>query len=140
MQVLTLLGQLQGQTWSSRDELVQALIARGQDRGVALWLAMNVIVEQGRYRFSLELPRIHALINSYFSLDLWPALEQPGRTAFHLIIGDRSRVYDEAERARARALEAREAGRITIDVLPAGHWVHVEDFEGLLRVLLDRVP
>ncbi len=140
MQVLAMLDTLEGETWSSREDFVKTLVARGQDRGVALWLAMSVVAEGGRYRFSLELPRIHALIDSYFSLDTWPVLERELPTAFHLIIGDRSTVYDAIERARAEALVAKTSGRVTVDVLPAGHWVHVDAFEGLLRVLLDRVP
>lgn len=140
MQVLEILDTLVGETWSSREDFVKTMVARGQDRGVALWLAMNVVADQGRYRFSLELPRIHALLASYFSLDTWPVLERELPTAFHLIIGDRSKVYDKAERARAEALVVSTGGRVTVDVLPAGHWVHVDDFEGLLRVLLERVP
>jgi pimeloyl-ACP methyl ester carboxylesterase len=139
LQVLEILDSLGQQTWASRDDFVRALVARGQDRGVALWLAMNVAAVDGRYRFTLELPRIHALLESYFGLDTWPVLEHGSTTAFHLIIGERSAVYDEGERARAQSLAADSEGRITIDVLPAGHWVHVDDFEGLLRVLLARI-
>ena len=139
LKVLAILDQLQGQTWATRDEFVRALVAQGQERGVALWLAMNVVVDQGRYRFALELPRIHALLDSYFALDTWPLLERPTGPKFHLIIGARSAVYDEQERARARGLELTSNGRITVDVLPAGHWVHVDDFEGLLKTMLARV-
>lgn len=138
-QVLDLLDTLEGQTWASRDEFVRALTSQGQDRGVALWLAMNIVPDQGRYRFALDLSRIHTLLDSYLALDAWPVLERPAGPRFHLIIGERSGVYDEQERSRARALEAQSQGRITVDVLPAGHWVHVDDFEGLLKIMLARV-
>ncbi len=138
LQVISLLDTLTSLTWPSREAFVKALVDRGQDRGVAQWLAMNVQLRDGQYRFALEMPRIHALLDSYASLDLWPVLEGPGETNFHLIIGDRSKTYDAGERARASALAAASNGRITVDVLPAGHWVHVDDFEGLLRVLVKR--
>ena len=140
LQVLELLDALAGQTWANRDEFVRVLVSKGQDRGVAMWLAMNIVVEGGRARFALELPRIHSLLESYFSLDAWPVLEAAQGPAFHLIIGGRSGVYDESERAKARALAAGSNGRITLDVLPgAGHWVHVDDLEGLLKVLVERL-
>lgn len=138
--VLEILDALQGHVWPTREAFIRELMAQGQERGVAQWLAMNGVVEQGQYRLTLELPRIHALMRSYLSLDAWPALERACDTAFHLIIGDRSAVFDASDRLRARALAEQSNGRITVDVLPAGHWVHVDDFEGVLRVLLTRVP
>lgn len=140
LQVISLLDALAHESWASREAFVNALLARGQGRGVAQWLAMNIQLHDGRYHFALELPRIHALLESYASLDAWPVLERASDTMFHLIIGDRSETYDASERARASALAASSNGRITLDVLPSGHWVHVDDFEGLLRVLVNRLP
>ncbi len=140
MSVLRLLEALGTGPWPSREAFVRELVNGGQERGVALWLAMNLApAENGQFRLTLELPRIHALLESYFALDAWSVLERPSTTRFHLIIGERSLVYDQPERERAQALEASTAGRVTVDLLPAGHWVHVDDFEGLLRVLVRRL-
>jgi pimeloyl-ACP methyl ester carboxylesterase len=139
MHVLELLDTLEGRTWASRDEFVRTLMANGQARDIALWLAMNLISESGRVRFALELPRIHALLASYFSLDAWAVLEQNSGPQFHIVLGERSGVYDDQDKARLAALQATSKGRISVDTLPAGHWVHVDDFEGLLRVLVNRI-
>ena len=53
----------------------------------------------------------------------------------HLVIADRSASYSGVDRERARALAGE---RVTVDLLPAGHFVHVDDPGGLVRVMLDR--
>jgi len=79
------------------------------------------------------------MLADYSARDLWPVVEQPpGAASVHLVIGDRSGAYPAADRERAARIAAGSA-RTTVDVLPAGHWVHVDDPDGLLRTLLDRV-
>ena len=89
-------------------------------------------------RFMPDLNEIRALILDYFARDHWPVVEQPpGAPHVHLVIGDRSDSYSPADRRAARIASTNE--RVTVDILPAGHWVHVDDPEGLLRKLLDHV-
>jgi pimeloyl-ACP methyl ester carboxylesterase len=72
----------------------------------------------------------------YYAQDLWSVIEKPpGETRVHLVIGERSTSFSEADRNRAAQIAAAN-GRVTVDVLPAGHWVHVDDPEGLLDVLI----
>jgi esterase len=125
-------------TFATRDDFVAAVMAEGQAKPLAQWLATSLERDaESRFRFALDLAEIRALLASYFAAELWPAIESPpGRVAVHLVIGDRSRVWSAEDRERA----LRAAGeRVTVDVLPAGHWVHVEDADGLLRVLVDRI-
>jgi pimeloyl-ACP methyl ester carboxylesterase len=89
--------------------------------------------------FALDLDEIRALILDYFARDLWPVVEHPpGVARIHLVIGDRSDSYSPADRERAARI-ASSNGRVTVDVLPAGHWVHVDDPDGLLRMLIHRI-
>ncbi len=123
-----------------REDYVEALVERGQSRAIASWLAMSLRRTADGFEMGFDLPAIHALLDDYFTADLWPLFdEEPARRAprLHLVIGDRSNVFDEADRAHARALAA--SDRATLDVLPAGHWVHVDDPSGLRRVLVERV-
>lgn len=143
-QVMMLLETLRG-PWASREDFVREVEARGQPRGVAQWLAMNVARADGQFVFRLDLSRIRALLEDYLVVDLWPVLEEAARShqgpRFHLVIGGRSRVYEPDDRARAEALEALagESGFVTVDVLDAGHWVHVDDPDGVARVLQHRL-
>ena len=128
-------------TFASRGAFVDAVLARGQSRPLAQWLAMSTEpTTAGGIRFALDLNEIHALLLSYFAADLWPVLTAPPEPVqVHLVIGERSTSYSSEDRARARELVAR-SSRVTTDFLPTGHWVHTEDLEGLLRVMWARIP
>ncbi|GMU62791.1 MAG: alpha/beta hydrolase [Myxococcaceae bacterium] len=140
--VVELLETLQG-PWASRDDFVRAVQAAGQPRFLGQWLAMNLLRRAGAFHFRLALPRIRALFTSYLHTDLWPALQAAAHSKqgprFHLVIGTRSLVFDHEERVHATQLESESNGRVTVDLLDTGHWVHVDDPVGTLRVLLTRV-
>ena len=137
--VIDMLDRLQP-TFASRAAFIDAVVAEGQPRSLAEWLAMSLEREPTQVRFGLDLGEIRRLLESYFATDLWPVVEEPpGDAEVHLVVGDRSTSFDAADRERAAGLSAAPRARVTVDVLPAGHWVHVDDPEGLLRVLLSRV-
>ena len=124
--------------FASKLAFVEAVMGAGYERRLALWLALSLERSDGGVRFALDLREIRALLLDYFARDLWPVVEHPpGDTRVHLVVGERSSSYSGADRARARALAG---DRVTVDLLPADHWVHVDDPEGLLRVMLDRIP
>jgi pimeloyl-ACP methyl ester carboxylesterase len=63
-------------------------------------------------------------------------LEQP-RSHFLVINGGRSNVYDEHDREHlARVV----SDRVAVHVVPeAGHWVHAEAPDELLRIMVDAI-
>ncbi|MBS2028600.1 MAG: alpha/beta hydrolase [Deltaproteobacteria bacterium] len=119
-----------------------AFVARGVDAGISAgigqWLAMNLERRGDAMVLKLDLDAVRALLNDYFRIDLWEVLERPpGRVVFDVVLGGRSTVFDASERAKLQALAAAQPNRIRITELPnAGHWVHVDDPEGVARVLL----
>jgi esterase len=134
LRILELLERLRG-PFQTRDAFLNAVEAGGEDRSLAQWLAMNLDRREDGLHFRLELARIRSLLESYFYLDLWPALETASRLRVDLVIGGRSAVYNAAERARADRLGGTSGGRVQVHVLDAGHWLHIEDLEGVVRVL-----
>jgi pimeloyl-ACP methyl ester carboxylesterase len=140
LEVLTVLEALQS-TWTSRDAFVAAIEAKGLSKMLGQWLAMNLELQGEAWRFRLSLPRIHALLEDYFRVDLWPVVENAAREGprVHLVIGARSLVYSHEDRVRAQQLEHDSNGRVTVDVLSTGHWVHVEDPQGVSDALARRL-
>lgn len=142
LQVLTVLDALQ-RAWPDRDTFIAAIEEKGLGRMLGQWLAMNLELKPGGWMFKLSLPRIHALLEDYFRVDLWPLIEKAAHTKqgprFHLVVGARSSVYAQEDRVRAQTLEHDSGGYVTVDVLAAGHWVHVEDPQGLSDVLIKRL-
>jgi esterase len=124
---------------ASRTSFVDALIAAGKPRLLAEWLAQSVEQTRQGVRFALDLDEIRNLLLDYFARDLWMVVESPpAGVCVHLVIGDRSDSYSPADRERAFRLAAANE-RVTVHVLPAGHWVHVDDPDGLLQVLVEVV-
>ena len=122
----------------SKSAFVDAMMAAGHERPLTLWLALSLERSDGGVRFALDLREIRALLLDYSARDLWPVVEHPPDDArVHLVIGERSSSYSGADRARAHALAG---DRVSVDQLPADHWVHVDDPDGLLRVMLQRIP
>lgn len=141
-QVLALLETVRG-PWAVRDDFVRDVEAHGLGRGVAQWLAMNLERRPEGFVFRLELPRIRALLEDYLRVDLWPLLERSAHERsgphFHLVIGTRSKVYEHADLLHAHTLESGSGGLVTVDLLDAGHWVHVDDPAGVSAVLERRL-
>jgi len=135
LRILQLLEGLPG-PFDTRDAFLDAVVQGGEARSTAQWLAMNLDRrDDGRLQFRIDLGRIRALLESYFHLDLWPSLEAASRLKVDLVIGTRSSVYDVGERARAARLVGASGGRLRVHLLDAGHWLHVEDLEGVVRIL-----
>ena len=121
-------------SFDSRAQFVEYVHARGHSRAIADWLAMNLERADAGFRLRTDLRVIRALLDDYFRRDLWEVLES-SRARVALVLGGRSRVWGAAERARAEQL-ASHRPELRVEVLPdAGHWVHVDDLEGVVRTL-----
>lgn len=121
--------------YARRDDFIARVRAEGLSGGIADWLAMNLEREPSGFKLSLDLDGVRALLDSYFTLDLWSVLED-SKARIDIVIGGRSRVWDESDRERAQALAAKKPGRVNVHLLQeAGHWVHVDAPEALRSAL-----
>jgi pimeloyl-ACP methyl ester carboxylesterase len=139
MEVLAMLAGLP-RSYERREDFVALVQAAGQTRGIADWLAMNLqragSQTAPRFTLDIDLPGIQQLLDSYFSVDLWPVLEG-SRARLDVVIGGRSRVWGEQQLERIDELARRSPDRVHVTVLPeAGHWVHVDDPAGVRAALL----
>ena len=135
VRVLALLGSI-GPT-PTRKAFVEQVVAAGQSLGLAQWLAMNLEQRGDAFVVKLDLQAVGELLEDYFRRDLWELLERPpGRVHFDMVLGGQSSVFDAADRQRlTRAAQAHPA-RVRVHTLPtAGHWLHVDDPQGLTALL-----
>ena len=114
------------------------LEAEGVPRAIAQWLAMNVRREpDDTFTFAVDVAAVKAMLDDYFVLDLWGALEDPpGRVEVTFVMGDASPVLLPEDRARLRAAAARRPDRVACHELRAGHWVHVDAPNALLELVV----
>jgi len=123
--------------FESKMEFVRAVMAGGQNRVLAEWLAQSLERDGERVRFGLDLKEARGLISDYFARDLWPVVENPpSQVEVHLLIAEQSDSYSTEDRERAMGIAAVNK-RVTVDILPGGHWLHVDNPEGLLRKLFE---
>jgi pimeloyl-ACP methyl ester carboxylesterase len=122
----------------SRSAFIAELEERGVTRALAQWLAKNLVraeEDATQLRFGLDLDAIRALLADHDRADLWSVLEAPSHGArIGVVLGGRSQTLSAEDRARFEALAARNA--LVLHNLPdAGHWLHVDDPDGLLSIL-----
>jgi pimeloyl-ACP methyl ester carboxylesterase len=121
------------QPLASRDELVPLLTGRGFSPMLARWMTTNLRRADDGYRWAFDLDAVDAMIEDYWHLDLWPVLRDPPCRidVVRAGLGDR---WPESVLRRFR-VDAHPS--VTLHTLPkAGHWLHVDDPDGLLRVMM----
>ncbi len=120
----------------SREALVRAMVARGLPERVARWLATNAGYEGKHLVWRVDLDAVRSMLEDFLQQDFRDPLARPGkRVAIHVVKGERSPAISQEIYAWLQALP--ETSRVTADTLPnAGHWLHTDNPEGLLSILL----
>lgn len=125
-----------------RSELTDQLVALGTSRALARWMTTNIVEVKpkpaagGAFRWSFDLDVLRALLASYAETDTWAALEAPpSGVDARLIRGGRSDRWSADDEARIARIEAARPGSTHI-LEDAGHWLHSDDPDGLLALLL----
>mgnify|MGYP000921769586 FL=1 len=121
---------------ASREQLSATLMAQGFSRSLALWMTTNLKREGQGYGWRFDLDACREMIADYFRADLWEVIEHPpAGLRIDLVRAGRNPRWTEAELRRLRELAAE--GTIGFHTLQdAGHWVHADDPEGVLGLLL----
>lgn len=123
--------------FESREEFVEIVEDQGHNRTFAAWLAMNLRrAEEGTFRLRIDMIAIRRLFESYYETDLWHVVERHDKARdLFFVIGGKSEVVRAEDRARLAEIEAR-SSHLKVHTLPdAGHWVHVDDPEGLFAIV-----
>jgi pimeloyl-ACP methyl ester carboxylesterase len=125
---------------ASRAAVVQHLTASGgMSKPMAEWIATSLKRSDAGYVWGFDLDGIQALIEDYYTRDLWGFLaEQRSAPDIHLVIAEKSDRWDPEMRRRAQALA--ENTRVMTHLLPnSGHWVHVDNPQALLELMASKL-
>lgn len=116
-----------------RNDVHAALIARGFTEAIAAWMTTNVHPVPGGYGWRFDLDAIAAMLASYERLDLWPFLNET-RLDVRIVRAERSDRW--TPRELAPFADAPPNVRL-VPLADAGHWVHVDNPEGLHDLLAE---
>ncbi len=127
-------------TFTSRLEAIEAMQARGVRAEVAAWMAANLALDAGRYRWRLDLDAVGTLLADFFRVDLWSVVEDPpAGVDLHVVKAMESTTIDDAACERIRAA-ARRHGRAHLHTVGGGHWVNTDNPEAILSLLAATLP
>lgn len=119
-----------------RGAVLEMLIERGLTRPLASWMSTNLVrhPEHRGYVWAFDLDGIRAMIADYWACDFFPFLESRSEegtgASFDFVRAGASDRWTAEEQGRLEALC--EASGMRYRVLEgAGHWLHVDDPEGL---------
>ena len=118
----------------SRQALVDQLLKAGFTEGLSRWMTTNLMAVEGGYDWRFHLDGIEPMIMDYFKQDLWHLIELPNFSDVFVLRAMESDRWTEEIVTR---IQDSLAHYITLS--NAGHWVHVDNPEGLLRILEDQV-
>jgi esterase len=127
--------------FASRADAVAAIVRQGRSTGLANWLATSLEKRAAGFFWLYELPQIEALLADYFSVDEWPRLETLDPTLsirYELLVAENSDRWSGSMKERASRLAA--SPRVRVHTLPnSGHWVHVDNPDGLNQIIAEHL-
>ena len=127
----------------SREDAVQALVARGVAAPVAEWMALNLAADaEGTraYRWRLDFQAMEDLLGDFFRSDLWSVVDDPPPGLdLHVVKAEESSVLSEAACGRIEEAGAR-TGRVHLHRVAGGHWVNADNPDALIELLEAGLP
>lgn len=124
--------------FAHRRDAVAAVEARGFAAPIAQWMATNLVLVDAGYRWRLDPDAAEALLADYFRRDLWDVIETPAPPSdIHVVRAAQSDILSADDRARLRAAAVN--GRVHVHELAGGHWLHVDNPDGLPDLVADHL-
>jgi len=129
--VFAALAELPG-PFAARADLGPLLRARGFSEALAAWLGTSLQEGPGGWTWRFHLDGARQMLLDYAAADLWPVVEAPVGPDVHLVRAGRSDRWTPALVDRLAALRPPAHAWL---MEKAGHWLHADDPNGLLRLL-----
>ena len=112
-----------------RTDVVDHFLTLGLDRRVGLWMTTNLRREADGFYWRFQPSVVASLLDDYGRIDGWPMIDGLRRVVpVHVVLAGRSVWWRGAPESRLRALDGVEVHHL----VDAGHWVHVDDPDGLV--------
>lgn len=126
--------------FADRDEAIEWIGGAGFDRATAGWMATNLERRGDGWYWDLDLPGLRELLEDFATTDLWSMVESPPPGAeLNFVRARTGSILSAADADRIRRLAGR-GEPVALHELEGGHWLHVDNPDGLLELIADRLP
>jgi esterase len=127
--------------FDSRQDAIAALEREGRyPTALAQWMAMNLELHDGRYRWRLDIDGVEEMLRDFFRTELWDVVDEPpGAVELHFVKATRSDTMDELSESRV-AQASRASSRIHLHYVDAGHWLNADNPDALVALLSGNLP
>ena len=126
---------------SDRKALLTLLPEQGFSLAIAKWMTTNLRRESNNdifnWRFNLD--GVEEMIADYFAQDYWPLLEKSPQITRHVLRAERSNRWSNEAIAALGRLDQEQHSFHSHLLRQAGHWVHVDNPDGLLTLMVERL-
>ena len=121
-----------------REDATEAIIAGGYARGVAQWMATNLVREGDGFVWRLDFDAMERLLLDFFHTDMWAVVESPreGQDIHIIKASESSAISDEA----VKRLDAASGERLHLHHREGGHWIHAESPQVIADLLIQNLP
>jgi esterase len=128
------------ESFGSRAEAVQGLVAQGYDEGIAQWMAINLQPRDGRFHWRIDFAAMEEMLRDFFRTELWDVVTRPPQgVELHFVKASRSDTLDESAAARIEAAGVA-SGRVHLHRVEGGHWINTDNPQGVLELLSRQLP
>ena len=118
----------------TRDAGVEAVHSHGYPLAVARWMGTNLVPLEGEngYGWRIDPNQMQALLEDFFRVDAWGAVEHPYGPEIHLLKATESGVLDPDAVLRAEAAGL-STGRVFVHRIQGGHWLNADNPDALVE-------
>lgn len=120
----------------TRGWFVQYMTEQGISLDITMWLSTNVAPIDGEFYINMELDTIHELFEDFCKIDAWPILERHSsdEKVFYLRAG-KNKLWQDEHIKKFDELHKSNENILMVDMPHVGHWVHVEDLDGMVSLM-----
>ena len=126
--------------FDERGEVVAAVRAAGFDVHIADWVATNLVRRSDGYGWKFDLAALDLLLEDFYREDLWSVVDPSvaGREVF-FVRATHGSILEADAAARIGRLEA-DGECVRLIDLEGGHWLNMENPDGVLELLVRFLP
>ena len=113
------------------------LSSHGLSKGLCLWMTTNIrVVSGGGYTWRFDIATVEQLFQSFLRTSFYNLLRNPpSGTSINIVRASRNPLWTDKDIKDLSDMEKQSNGSVKLTVIEGGHWLHVDNPEGLWKAV-----